>query len=142
GWSLAEAARAWALLAASPVEVPPLFRTGDTAERVAILKCLALLPDPAAHVGLAVEALRSHVQDVFEALACDNSYPAAWLPEANFNQMVLKALFTGAPLSRVRGLSDRLNPTLVRMCVDYAAERRAAGRVVPPDIALITGGPP
>lgn len=142
-WSLAEAARVWLLLTAagavSADALARLFRTSDNAERAAILKALVLLPDPGAHVGLAVEALRTHVQDVFEALACDNAYPAAWLPDPNFNQMVLKALFTGAPLARVRRLADRLNPALVRMAADYAAERRAAGRPVPSDIALITG---
>ena len=61
-----------------------------------------------------------------------------YFPELNFNQMVLKALFIGSPLARLVGLEERITPELVRMAEDYAAERRAAGRSVPEDIALIT----
>jgi hypothetical protein len=51
--------------------------------------------------------------------------------------MVLKAVFVGAPVSRVVGLDRRATPELRRMASDYAAERRAAHRVVPEDVALI-----
>ena len=71
---------------------------------------------------------------MFEALACENPYPAAHFPERNFNQMVLKALFNSIELSRIDGLSGRRNAELSRMARDYAAERRAAGRAVPADI--------
>ena len=39
-------------------------------------------------------------------------------------------------IGRIVGLRGRMNPELARMASDYAAERRAAGRSVPPDIAL------
>lgn len=55
------------------------------------------------------------MQSVFEAIACENRYPVRYFPEANFNQMVLKALFTGIRLNRVEGLSGRCGPELVRM---------------------------
>jgi hypothetical protein len=76
---------------------------------------------------------------VFEAIACENPYPAAHFPELNFNQMVLKALFTGVALERVIGLDGRVTPELARMANDYASERRAAGRSVPADIWRVTG---
>jgi len=41
----------------------------------------------------------------------------------------------------VVGLETRLNPELSRMARDYAAERTAAGRTVPADIALAIGEP-
>jgi len=50
--------------------------------------------------------------------------------------MVLKAMFNGVPLSRIIGLESRLNSELTRMALDYAAERRAAGRAVPADLSL------
>jgi len=62
--------------------------------------------------------------------------PFSTLPERNFNQLVLKALFNGVALSRIVGLSGRLNAELTRMAGDYADERRAAGRAVPADIGL------
>ena len=41
---------------------------------------------------------------------------------AAFNQLVLKAMFTGVALERIVGLSRRVNPELSRMARDYAAE--------------------
>jgi hypothetical protein len=52
--------------------------------------------------------------------------------------MVLKALFNGVALARIAGLGARANASLARMATDYAAERRAAGRSVPSDLALAT----
>ncbi|MBI1847977.1 MAG: EboA domain-containing protein [Candidatus Rokubacteria bacterium] len=118
--------------------VDDVYQSGDNSERQAVLRALALLPEPERFVTLAAEACRSHVQPLFEAIACENPYPAAHFPELNFNQMVIKALFTGVPLARVIGLAARITPELVRMANDYASERTAAGRSVPPDIALIT----
>jgi hypothetical protein len=115
-----------------------VFFRGDNREREAFLRALPALPDPERHLPIAIEACRTNVASVFRAIACDNPYPAAHFPELNFNQMVLKAVFTGAPLSKVVGLSGRLNPELRRMAEDYARERRAAGRPVPEDIQLIT----
>lgn len=113
------------------------FRTGDNNERVALLRALPLLPEPARFTELAIEACRSHVLDVFAAIACDNPFPARHFPEANFNQLVIKTLFLELPLARVHGWRGRANAELVRMATDYEAERRAAGRTIPADIALI-----
>src|SRR6185295_11913588 len=51
------------------------YRTSGNAERVALLRTLPLLPDPARFLPIATDACRTHVQDVFEAIACDNPYP-------------------------------------------------------------------
>ena len=115
------------------------YRQGDGAERQAVLRALPLLPAPERFLGIAVDACRSHIQPLFDAIACENPYPALHFPELNFNQMVLKALFTGVPLERILGLEGRLTPELSRMAADYASERRAAGRSVPPDIGRLTG---
>jgi hypothetical protein len=122
--------------------VERLFRTGDNDERAAILKALAALPEPERFVELAIDACRSHVQSVFEAIACENPFPARWFPEPNFNQLVLKAFFVGVPVRRIEGLASRRGPELVRMALAYASERRAAGRSVPSDLELVTGPAP
>ena len=114
-----------------------LYHRGEVRERQALLRVLAYLPAPAGFRELAVEACRTSVQSVFEAIACENPYPAAHFPEASFNQMVLKAVFTGLALPRIAGLPERVTPDLVRMAEDYAAERRAAGRALPADMDLI-----
>jgi hypothetical protein len=92
---------------------------------------LPLLPAPERFLEIAVDACRSHIQPLFEAIACENPYPAHYFPELNFNQMVLKALFTGVALARIIGCDGRVTSELSRMAADYASERRAAGRVFP-----------
>jgi len=111
---------------------------GDNDERRALLRALSILSDPPRHLAIAIEACRTNVQTVFEGIACENSYPFHYFPDKNFNQLVLKALFTGVPLRRVMGLEQRITADLVRMTEDYASERRAARRFVPEDIELIT----
>jgi hypothetical protein len=115
------------------------FLGGDTRERQAVLRTLVLLPDPGRFVPLAVEACRTSVQPVFEAIACENPYPARHFPESSFNQMVLKAVFIEVPVGRIFGLEARVTPELRRMAADYASERRAAGRSVPADVARRLG---
>lgn len=145
GWGLDECGRGALLLKAlEPLSEPDrlglaseIYHRGEVRERQALLRVLAYLPHPESFRDLAVEACRTSVESVFSAVACDNPYPAAHFPEASFNQMVLKAVFVGAPLGRVFGLERRVTPDLVRMAEDYAAERRAAGRPVPRDLALI-----
>jgi hypothetical protein len=112
-----------------------LIRRGEVRERQAVLRVLAGLPEPARFVDLAVDAFRTNVQSVFEALACDNAYPSAYFSSAQFAQLVLKALFVGAPVGRIHAL--RVDGELVRMVEAYASERRAAGRPVPEDAKLI-----
>jgi hypothetical protein len=114
-----------------------LFYRGDNLEKQAVLRALILLPEPARFLQLGVDACRAHVQTVFEAVACDNPYPAAHFSDMQFNQMVLKALFTGAAIERIANWKLRNNPELVRMAGDFADERRAARRLVPPDIQKI-----
>jgi hypothetical protein len=146
-WGLDGLTRAALLLHAasglSPGELETLveecFLQGDTRERQAVLRTLALLPDPARFVPLGAEACRTSVQPVFEAIACENPFPACHFPESSFNQMVLKAIFIGVPVGRILGLDGRITPELRRMAADYASERRAAGRSVPDDVAYLLG---
>lgn len=144
-WALSDFGRAALLVRALSMHAPDehlalmaeLFRKGDYREQAAVLMTLALPPDAARFVNLAVEACRTNVLDVFEAISCENRYPAAYFPEPNFNQLCMKALFMEVSLDRIHGLDDRRTPELSRMAADYASERRAAGRSVPDDIALL-----
>jgi hypothetical protein len=112
------------------------FEQGDAREQQSWLRAIALWPEAKAFVPAAIEACRTNIIPVFEALACENPYPAAHFPDRNFNQMVLKAMFNSIALARIVGLRDRRNDELSRMARDYAAERTAAGRTVPADIDL------
>jgi hypothetical protein len=144
-WTLPMFARAAFLLrtldALPPSEhvefVREIYRRGDFLEQAALLQTLMLMPDPARFVNIAVESCRTNVRDVFEAIACENRYPATHFPDPNFNQMVIKAFFTGVAVERIVGLEQRKSDELRRMAADYASERRAAGRAVPNDLDLV-----
>lgn len=116
------------------------FEQGDSHEQQSWLRGAAYLPDPAYFLPLVIDACRTNILPLFEAITCENPYPARYFPEHNFNQLVLKALFNGVALARIHGLAGRANAQLARMASDYADERRAAGRAVPPDIHLALSG--
>lgn len=140
GWTRDQAARVLLLLARQPRDgtflqaLDSLFGAADLAELVCLYQSLALLPFPERHVARAAEGVRSNMLPVFQAVAVGNPYPSEWLDEGSWNQMVVKAVFVGCLLHGIDGLDRRANPTLARMLVDYARERRAAGRVVTPDL--------
>ena len=133
-----------AVAALAPAEhetlIAGLVRRGEVRERQAVLRTLAALPDPARFAATAIDACRTNAQSVFEAIACDNPYPAAHFPAPAYHQLVLKALFVGAPARRIHGLPARLTAELVRMVEAYASERRAAGRPIPDDATWLLAG--
>jgi hypothetical protein len=140
-WGMDELARVAILLRAYPRVVPAdLWAHGDSRERQAVLKSLSWLPEAHQFETIALEGCRSNVLTVFEAISCENPYPLAYFEEPAWNQMVLKAVFCGVALSRIDGLEERTNSDLVRMATDFAAERRAAGRPVTDDLALLMKG--
>lgn len=146
GWRLDELGRA-AMIALASRNLPasgldPLlgacYQQGDSRERQAILRALPFVTGAERFAPLAVDACRTNELPVFEAIACENPYPAAYFPDLNFNQMVLKAMFMGVALARIVGLERRRSSELARMAEDFASERRAAGRSVPADIGLLS----
>lgn len=140
GWTRDQVARVLLLLARQPHDdsflraLDNLFGAADLAELVCLHQSLPLLPLPERHVARAAEGVRSNMLPVFKAVAIGNPYPAEWFDEGSWNQLVLKAVFVGCRLHGIDGLDRRANPTLARMLVDYARERRAASRVVTPDL--------
>jgi hypothetical protein len=146
-WTMEDAGRLWFLLARHDAggatgrfaaEAVACFEQGDTREQRSWLRGVGFLPDAQQYLPLVIDACRTNILPLFEAVACENAYPSRYFPERNFNQLVLKALFNGVALARIQGLAARRNPELARMANDYAAERRAAGRSVPGDIGLAT----
>jgi hypothetical protein len=128
--------------AEQPGFVLRLFEAGEIGEQESLLRMLPFLAEPPRFVETGLMACRTNARRVFEAIACENPFPAAHFPELGFQQLVLKALFVEVPLARIEGLDSRLSAELSRMAEDYASERQRAGRSVPNDIALILRGTP
>ena len=76
---------------------------------------------------------------VFEVIACRNPYPFDYFDEPAWNQMVVKCVFTDAPIDCVVGLRERRNPELAQMLRDLIAERHAAGRPLPQAVHAYVG---
>jgi len=119
-----------------------VYDHGDAAERRAVLLALPALDasDRANAIGdgalpIVRDALRTN--DTRLVAAALGPYAAAHLDDDAWRQAVLKVLFTGIPVEQVAGLADRADDELARMVRDYAAERQAAGRVVPPDARTV-----
>lgn len=108
--------------------IEELFLQADLGELTVLYKALPFYAYPEAWATRCAEGIRSNMGTVLEALMQENSYPAEHLPEAAWNQMVLKAVFTGQNLALVYGLQKRKNAALAASLLHYAEERRAAGR--------------
>lgn len=145
GWSVDEAARILVLIKAggSGEQLVKLFtdlcRSADVAEAIAFYRGLPLYPNPELLEPQAAEGVRSNIKGVFEAVAHGNPYPREQFDQDRWNQMVLKALFIGCSLHPIQGLDERANPDLARMLCDFAHERWAADRPVPPELWRCVG---
>lgn len=115
------------------------FVHADEGELCALYRSLAFLPGGARFAWRAGEGCRTNMLTVFEANACDTPYPAANLDEIAWRQLVVKALFVGAPVWRIRGLDKRLDGELARMTLDLVDERWSAGREIHPELWLCLG---
>jgi hypothetical protein len=137
-WSQRDAARVRLVLAlaavdaAWPAGLDALCREATVEEAVALHRGLPCYPRPEALRARAAAGVRSSMGALFAAVALDNPYPAAWLDQGAWNQMVLKCLFTGDPPLRILGWRARANPELALMLRDYARERLAASRPIDP----------
>jgi hypothetical protein len=141
GWSIDQAARILLILASFTTDeakfaagIDRIFVTAEIGEQIALLQGLPLFPAAELLLPRATEGVRSAMQPIFEAVAHRNPYPREQFSDAQWNQMVVKTLFIGSRLAPIQGLDARRNADLARMLVDYADERRAAGRSISPEL--------
>ncbi|MDO6472698.1 EboA domain-containing protein [Maribacter sp. 1_MG-2023] len=113
-------------------KVANIIQVADTSELETFLKYLILLPNPEAYKQTAVEALRTNIATIFDAITLNNPYPAKYFNVQQWNQMFLKAAFMERDLSQIESVDDRANADLARIISDYAHERWAAGRKIDP----------
>ena len=113
-------------------KVANIIQVADTGELETFLKYLVLLPNPEAYKQTAVEALRTNIATIFDAISLNNPYPAAYFNDQQWNQMYLKAAFMERDLSQIESVDERANEDLTRIISDYAHERWAATRKINP----------
>lgn len=140
-WTADRLSRVYLLLSADASDrdrylaiIENLFLAAEMNELVALYSALPVLAYPDLLVKRCAEGIRSNIGGVLEAIMYHNPYPAEYLPEAAWNQLVMKAIFTEKRLDLITGLNDRNNPELARILMDFARERGAAGRSVVPEL--------
>jgi hypothetical protein len=145
-WKTLEATRVALILSRPDLEsesfvsaLESCFAHADEGELCALYRSLAFLPDGERFAWRSGEGCRTNMLTVFEANACDTPYPSNHLDEVAWRQLVMKSLFVGAPVWRVKGLDRRLDAELARMALDLADERRSAHRSVQPELWLCLG---
>lgn len=137
GWTIDRLTRVWLLMLPSPSNkteyvkaIEQLFKAAEMNELVALYSALPYLQYPEEWKLRCAEGIRSNIGTVLESLMYNNPYPAAWLPDGAWNQLVLKAVFTGKDISRIIGIDKRANRELATILSDYAHERWSAQRPV------------
>ena len=140
GWDSLQVARIYLVLQlpfqneAWQAILQQLFETGDMYEQQALYAALPLFPNAEGLLPRAIEGCRTNMSLIFDAIALRNPFPARFFPEANWNQLVLKAIFMQRPLYLIQDLDRRRNAALAAMATDFAHERWAAGRAVMPEV--------
>lgn len=145
-WSMLEAARITLILSRNDLlsnDFPDCFNRwfnyADEGELCALYRAIPLLPEPQRFVWRAAEGCRTNMKSVFTAVTCDSPFPQKYFDDVAWNQLLVKALFTETPLTRVYGLDLRISTTLSHMVLDYMDERSSAGREIPLDSWLCLG---
>ncbi|MFC2147511.1 EboA domain-containing protein [Bacteroidota bacterium] len=119
-------------LAYFSTKVANLIQVADTGELETFLKFLMLLPNAGDYNHVGVEALRTNIGIIFDAIALNNPYPSIYFNDQQWNQMYLKAAFMERNLGEIVDVEKRANRDLVRIISDYAHERWAASRDIDP----------
>lgn len=146
GWPVVKLARVWLLMHIPKLDktaymhlIDQLFKYGEMEELVALYAALPVYHYPEAWQGHCKEGIRSNIGSVRHAIIVDNPYPAHFLDEDAWNQLVLKAFFTDEDVPSIIGLKQRNNPRLAQALTDYAYERDAAQREINPMLWVLAG---
>ncbi|MGN6800800.1 MAG: EboA domain-containing protein [Ginsengibacter sp.] len=145
GWTIDRLCRVWLMMQlesdnkkAYISRIENLFRQPEMNELVALYSSLPVLAYSEEWKLRCAEGIRSNIGIVLDALMYHNPYPAEYLDEIAWNQLVLKAFFTDKDVNKIAGLDERSNQHLASILFDYVEERRAAGRTVNPQIWRLT----
>ncbi len=141
GWSTDRLCRVWLLMQVNPNDkdkylkkINALFNASEMNEQVALYSALPFYAYPEEWISRCETGIRSNIGTVLESIMYHNPYPAMFLSENSWNQLVLKAFFTEKDVTKITGLDSRINQSLKDTLTDYIAERTAAHRTVEPNI--------
>lgn len=109
-----------------------LFNYSDMQELVALYSALNIYQFPRIWIDRCQEGIRNNIGPVQEAIMEQNKFPANYLSEEAWNQLVLKSFFTGKDIKKIYGLYERNNVNLANSIVDYIYERDSAKREIHP----------
>jgi hypothetical protein len=145
-WTIDKVSRVWLLMNLETTDkdhyitrIENLFPQAEMNELVALYSALPVLAYPEAWILRCAEGIRSNIGTVLEAIMYYNPYPAAYLNEAAWNQLVMRAFFTDKNVNNIIGLDERTNQNLANILFDYVEERWAADRIVNPQIWRLVG---
>lgn len=145
GWTADRLSRLCLLLHIDPSDkekylntIDNLFLAAEIHELVALYSSISLFAWPEDWKMRCAEGIRSNIGLVLESIMYDNPYPAKYLDEKAWNQLVLKAFFTDKDLNKIAGLDERANAELAVTLQDYAHERWAAHRSINPHLWRLT----
>lgn len=140
-WTLDRLTRVWLLLQVPDRDktnylqkISTLYVAAEMNELIALYSALPFLSYPEEWIAHCEEGIRSNISTVLDAIMYNNPYPAVWLSEPAWNQLILKAFFTEKDVSRIIGFEKRANMALTVTLKDYVNERLAAHRTVHPEI--------
>ncbi|MFB2117773.1 EboA domain-containing protein [Parapedobacter sp. 2B3] len=145
-WTVVRLARVWLLMGIPKLDeeayvqlIERLFKYGDMEELAALYSALPVYHYPEAWLSRCKEGIRSNIGPVRHAVMVNNPYPARFLEEEAWNQLVLKAFFTDEDIPHIIGLKERNNLRLAQALTDYAYERYAAQREINPMLWILVG---
>jgi len=140
-WTADRLSRVWLLMQvpdenkeAYIKKISGLFIGSEMNEQIALYSALPFLTYAEEWVSRCEDGIRSNIGTVLEAIMYHNPYPARFLSEGAWNQLVLKAFFTEKDVNHIVGLNERSNQALADTLSDYVQERLAAHRTVNPEI--------
>jgi hypothetical protein len=145
GWTVDRLARLCLLLHIDTSEkgkylktIDNLFLAAEVQELVSLYSSISLFAWPEDWKLRCSEGIRSNIGLVLESIMYHNPYPAKYLDENAWNQLVLKAFFTDKDLNKISGLDEGANAELATTLQDYAHERWAAHRSINPQLWRLT----
>lgn len=145
-WTIDRLCRVWLLVQLEPSDkgnyigrIENLFPQAEMNEQVALYSALPLLAYPQIWKMQCAIGIRSNMGNVLEAIMYHNPYPSAYLDELAWNQLIMKAFFTGKNVNKIIGIDKRANQNLANMLFDYVEERWSAYRTEDSQIWRLTG---